>query len=85
MKRFAAHFVFPVYQPPFSKGIVETETGEKRGFNTMVYNEAEVDRIAKVAFEIAQKRHHRLCSVDKANVLDVSQLWRDRVNLLAKD
>jgi 3-isopropylmalate dehydrogenase len=67
------------------KGITTTETGEKRGFNTMVYDQSEVDRIAKVAFEIAQKRNHRLCSVDKANVLDVSQLWRDRLNLMAND
>lgn len=67
------------------KGIVETETGDRRGFNTMVYDAAEVDRIAKVAFEIAQKRGHRLCSVDKANVLDVSQLWRDRVTAIAAD
>ncbi|AFY37203.1 3-isopropylmalate dehydrogenase [[Leptolyngbya] sp. PCC 7376] len=67
------------------KGIAETETGEKRGFNTMVYDQSEVDRIAKVAFEIAQKRNSRLCSVDKANVLDVSQLWRDRVNLMAEE
>jgi 3-isopropylmalate dehydrogenase len=61
------------------KGIFATETGEKRGVNTMAYTEGEIDRIAKVAFEIAQKRKKRLCSVDKANVLDVSQLWRDRV------
>ena len=61
------------------KGIFETETGEKRGVNTMAYRESEIDRIAKVAFEIARKRRHQLCSVDKANVLDVSQLWRDRV------
>ncbi|ANV85170.1 3-isopropylmalate dehydrogenase [Picosynechococcus sp. PCC 7003] len=67
------------------KGTVTLETGEKRGFNTMVYDESEVDRIAKVAFEIAQKRNHRLCSVDKANVLDVSQLWRDRLNLMAEN
>ncbi|NJN72752.1 MAG: 3-isopropylmalate dehydrogenase [Limnothrix sp. RL_2_0] len=66
------------------KGIVETETGDRRGFNTMVYDGSEVDRIAKVAFEIAQKRGHRLCSVDKANVLDVSQLWRDRVTAIAE-
>ena len=65
------------------KGIFETETGEKRGLNSMVYSESEVDRIAKVAFEIAQKRGHKLCSVDKANVLDVSQLWRDRVTKMA--
>ncbi|MBL1209705.1 3-isopropylmalate dehydrogenase [Geminocystis sp. GBBB08] len=61
------------------KGIFTSETGEKRGVNTMVYSESEIDRIAKVAFETAQKRQKRLCSVDKANVLDVSQLWRDRV------
>jgi 3-isopropylmalate dehydrogenase len=65
------------------KGIFETETGEKRGVNTMAYVESEVDRIAKVAFETAQKRGGKLCSVDKANVLDVSQLWRDRVNYIA--
>lgn len=67
------------------KGITATETGDKRGFNTMVYDQSEVDRIAKVAFDIAQKRNNRLCSVDKANVLDVSQLWRDRLNLMAQD
>ncbi|ACB00332.1 MULTISPECIES: 3-isopropylmalate dehydrogenase [Cyanophyceae] len=67
------------------KGSVTLETGEKRGFNTMVYDESEVDRIAKVAFDIAQKRGKRLCSVDKANVLDVSQLWRDRLNLMAEN
>jgi 3-isopropylmalate dehydrogenase len=67
------------------KGIFETETGEKRGVNTMVYSESEVDRIARVAFETAQKRSGRLCSVDKANVLEVSQLWRDRVTALAAE
>lgn len=61
------------------KGIFTTETGEKRGVNTMAYTEPEIDRIAKVAFETALKRQKRLCSVDKANVLDVSQLWRDRI------
>ena len=65
------------------KGIFETETGEKRGVNTMAYTESEIDRIAKVAFETAQKRGSKLCSVDKANVLDVSQLWRDRVTSIA--
>lgn len=67
------------------KGIFEDETGAKRGVNTMVYTDAEVDRIGRVAFEIAQKRGHRLCSVDKANVLEVSQLWRDRITQLAAD
>ncbi len=65
------------------KGIFETETGEKRGVNTMAYTESELDRIGRVGFETAMKRGGRLCSVDKANVLDVSQLWRDRMNLLA--
>jgi 3-isopropylmalate dehydrogenase len=65
------------------KGIFATETGEKRGVNTMAYTESEIDRIAKIGFETAQKRRGKLCSVDKANVLDVSQLWRDRVTAMA--
>lgn len=65
------------------KGIFETETGEQRGVNTMAYRTSEIDRIAKIAFETAQKRRNKLCSVDKANVLDVSQLWRDRVTQMA--
>jgi 3-isopropylmalate dehydrogenase len=66
------------------KGIFETETGEKRGVNTMAYQASEIDRIAKIGFETAQKRQGKLCSVDKANVLDVSQLWRDRVTEIAQ-
>ncbi|MBP0000731.1 MAG: 3-isopropylmalate dehydrogenase [Cyanobacteria bacterium SID2] len=65
------------------KGVFETETGEKRGVNTMAYTESEIDRIGKVAFETAQKRGGQLCSVDKANVLEVSQLWRDRITALS--
>jgi 3-isopropylmalate dehydrogenase len=67
------------------KGIFETETGEKRGVNTMAYTESEIDRIGRVAFETARKRQGKLCSVDKANVLDVSQLWRDRIIQLAEE
>jgi len=67
------------------KGIFATETGEKRGVNTMAYTESEIDRIGRVAFETARKRTGKLCSVDKANVLEVSQLWRDRMTELAKD
>ncbi len=67
------------------KGIFETETGEQRGVNTMAYSVSEIDRIAKVGFETAQKRSGKLCSVDKANVLDVSQLWRDRLTIMAQD
>jgi 3-isopropylmalate dehydrogenase len=67
------------------KGIFAAETGEKRGVNTMAYTETEIDRIGRVAFEIAQKRGGKLCSVDKANVLDVSQLWRDRMTKLSSN
>lgn len=67
------------------KGIFATETGEKRGVNTMAYSESEIDRIGRVAFETAKKRRSQLCSVDKANVLDVSQLWRDRITQLGKE
>jgi 3-isopropylmalate dehydrogenase len=67
------------------KGIFATEDGEKRGVNTMAYSESEIDRIGRVAFETAQKRDRRLCSVDKANVLEVSQLWRDRITAMAAD
>lgn len=67
------------------KGVFTTETGEKRGVNTMAYTESEIDRIGRVAFETAQKRSKRLCSVDKANVLEVSQLWRDRITALSSE
>jgi 3-isopropylmalate dehydrogenase len=66
------------------KGIFTSETGERRGVNTMVYSEAEIDRIGRVAFETAQKRRKKLCSVDKANVLEVSQLWRSCITELGK-
>jgi 3-isopropylmalate dehydrogenase len=51
--------------------------GERASFNTMIYSESEIERIVRVACEIARKRSGRLCSVDKANVLDVSRLWRE--------
>ena len=60
------------------KGRVQAD-GEERAFNTMTYSDSEIDRIARVAFKLACERRGQLCSVDKANVLDVSQLWRDRV------
>ncbi len=56
-----------------------------RAYNTMVYTREEVVRIAKVAFEIAMQRDKRICSVDKANVLEVSQFWRETVIEVAKD
>ena len=61
------------------RGIREKDNGEREGFNTLVYSESEIDRIARVAFDIAMKRGKRLCSVDKANVLEVSELWREVV------
>lgn len=64
---------------------VEDHDGQKVGFNTMIYNEEEVRRIGKIAFETAMKRTKRLCSVDKANVLDVSRLWREVIIDLSKD
>ncbi|MEW6551078.1 MAG: 3-isopropylmalate dehydrogenase [Campylobacterota bacterium] len=56
-----------------------------RGWNTMVYSVPEIERIAHIAFKLAQKRRRKVCSVDKANVLDVSQLWRDTVTKIAKE
>jgi 3-isopropylmalate dehydrogenase len=64
---------------------VEVVDNERRGFNTYVYAEHEIDRIARVAFELAQKRGGRLCSVDKANVLEVTQLWREVVTQTGAD
>ena len=59
--------------------------GTREGFDTMRYSEPEVERIAHVAFAAAQKRNKRVCSVDKANVLETSQLWRDVMTRIAKD
>lgn len=61
------------------------ENGERYGYNTMIYRESEIRRIAKIAFEAARKRSKRLCSVDKANVLDVSRVWREIVIEVSKD
>src|SRR5690606_693641 len=56
---------------------IEMRNGERYGFNTMHYSESEIRRIGRVAFEAARKRNKRLCSVDKMNVLETSQLWRE--------
>ncbi len=56
-----------------------------KAYNTMVYTKPEIERIGKTAFELAMKRDKRVCSVDKANVLEVSQLWRDTMEEIAKD
>ena len=66
------------------RGIVSKEK-PNYAFNTMVYNEDEIRRIAKVAFESAQKRNGKLCSVDKANVLEVSKFWRSVVTEMSSD
>ncbi|MFO8003995.1 3-isopropylmalate dehydrogenase [Thioalkalivibrio sp.] len=58
---------------------IELRDGERVGFNTAVYSESEIERIARVGFDAAMKRDRRLCSVDKANVLEVSELWREVV------
>ncbi len=59
------------------RGVRTLNNGEREGYNTLVYRESEISRIAKVAFDIAMKRDHRVCSVDKANVLEVTELWRE--------
>ncbi len=64
---------------------VEVRDGERVGFNNMIYSEHEISRIAKVGFEAARKRRKQLCSVDKANVLDVSRLWREVVIEVSQD
>ncbi len=64
---------------------IEYRQGEQVALNTMIYSESEIRRIAQTAFGIAQKRKKRVCSVDKANVLEVSRLWRTIVEQTAKD
>jgi 3-isopropylmalate dehydrogenase len=59
------------------RGIRTLENGERQGFNTYVYSESEIERIAHLAFDLAGKRNGRLCSVDKSNVLEVTVLWRE--------
>merc|ERR1719502_2198361 len=59
------------------KGIEVLDNGERRGYSTGEYKESEIERIAKIAFNVAKKRNSKVCSVDKANVLEVSQLWRE--------
>ncbi len=67
------------------RGVRMLESGERQGFNTMIYSESEIERIAHVAFETAQKRQKRLCSVDKANVLECTELWREVMTRVARD
>tara|TARA_R110002110_G_scaffold406421_1_gene626233 strand:- start:27292 stop:28371 length:1080 start_codon:yes stop_codon:yes gene_type:complete len=67
------------------RGIRTLENGEREGFNTYVYRESEVRRIAHLAFDLARKRDKRLCSVDKANVLEATVLWREVMEEVAVD
>lgn len=67
------------------RGFGTNENGEEIGFNTEVYASYEIDRIARIAFETARKRHKKLCSVDKANVLEASMFWRKRVIAIASE
>jgi 3-isopropylmalate dehydrogenase len=67
------------------RGIRELDNGERQGFNTLVYSESEVERIAQVAFDIAKKRDNRICSVDKANVLESTELWREVVTRVSSE
>jgi 3-isopropylmalate dehydrogenase len=66
------------------RGRRNNAAGEREGFDTMLYSAPEIERIARLGFEIARKRNRRLCSVDKANVLDTSILWREVVSDLGK-
>ena len=67
------------------RGIRTLENGERQGYNTYVYSESEVKRIAHVAFQAAMKRNKKLTSVDKANVLEVTEMWREIVDEVAKE
>ena len=60
-------------------------SGEREGFNTLVYRESEIERICRVAFDLAGRRGRRVCSVDKANVLETSELWREVAGKVAGD
>lgn len=67
------------------RGVETLPTGERRGINTMVYTESEIERICRVAFDLARKRRKRLCSVDKANVLECTELWREVATRVGAD
>ncbi|GGX93171.1 3-isopropylmalate dehydrogenase [Litchfieldella qijiaojingensis] len=64
---------------------IEERDGQRVGFNTYIYSESEIERIGRVAFEMARKRDKKLCSVDKANVLEVTILWREIMERLAPE
>ena len=64
---------------------IDTSSNPPHAFNTMIYDEKEIERIGRVAFESAQKRNKKLCSVEKANVLEVSKFWREIITNLSKE
>ena len=66
------------------RGIKKISKNEKKGFNTLVYKSSEIRRIAEIAFKTASSRKKKLCSVDKANVLESTELWREVVNEVSK-
>ena len=66
------------------RGIRTLDDGQREGFNTLVYKESEIERIAHTAFDVAMKRNKKVCSVDKANVLEATELWREVVTRVAK-
>ena len=67
------------------RGIRQLDNGERQGYDTMLYSESEIRRVAHVAFHIAMQRGKKVCSVDKANVLDTSMLWREIVTAVGKE
>lgn len=67
------------------RGIRTLENGERQGYNSLVYSESEIERIARMAFEIARQRDRRVTSVDKANVLEALELWREVTSRVGKD
>jgi 3-isopropylmalate dehydrogenase len=67
------------------RGVETLESGERKGINTLVYTESEIERICRVAFDLAMKRGKRVCSVDKANVLECTELWREVATRVGAD
>ena len=67
------------------RGVQTLENGDREGFNTYRYCETEIKRIGRVAFDLAMKRNKKVCSIDKANVLEVTELWREVITELAEE
>jgi 3-isopropylmalate dehydrogenase len=67
------------------RGVAQLESGERRGINTLVYTESEIRRICRMAFDVARQRGKRVCSVDKANVLECTELWREVATEVGRD